>query len=74
MNQRTTAAVRRQAEYTTPSEVVTGVRQGAVTGAFLFNFAIDDIIQRTVDQCPAEIVLAPSGCPLADIEYANLKS
>ncbi|KAK6734589.1 hypothetical protein RB195_018027 [Necator americanus] len=28
---------------------------------FLFNFAIDDIMRmRTVDQCPADIVLAPS--------------
>ncbi|KAK6747858.1 hypothetical protein RB195_000822 [Necator americanus] len=71
MNQRTTAAVRTPAGCTTPFEVVTGVRQGAVAGPFLFNFAIDDIIRRTVDQCPADIVLAPSGCPLTDLEYAD---
>ncbi|KAK6763033.1 hypothetical protein RB195_023654 [Necator americanus] len=69
MNQRTTAAVRTLAGCTTPFEVVTGVRQGAVAGPFLFNFAIDDIMPRTVDQCPADIVLAPSGCPLTDLEY-----
>ncbi|KAK6735707.1 hypothetical protein RB195_018750 [Necator americanus] len=71
MNQRTTAAVRTPAGCTTPFEVVTGVRQGAVAGPFLFNFAIDDIMRRTVDQCPADIVLAPSGCPLTDLEYAD---
>ncbi|KAK6741352.1 hypothetical protein RB195_009287 [Necator americanus] len=69
MNQRTTAAVRTPC--TTPFEVVTGVRQGAVAGPFLFNFAIDDIMRRTVNQCPADIVLAPSGCPLTDLEYAD---
>ncbi|KAK6757561.1 hypothetical protein RB195_015398 [Necator americanus] len=71
MNQRTTAAVRTPAGCTTPFEVVTGVRQGAVVGPFLFNFAVDDIMRRTVDQCPADIVLAPSGCPLTDLEYAD---
>ncbi|KAK6745805.1 hypothetical protein RB195_012118 [Necator americanus] len=71
MNQRTTAAVRTPAGCTTPFEVVTGVRQGAVAGPFLFNFAIDDIMRRTVDQCPVDIVLAPSGYPWTDLEYAN---
>ncbi|KAK6763726.1 hypothetical protein RB195_024162 [Necator americanus] len=71
MNQRTTAAVRTPAGCKTPFEVVTGVRQGAVAGPFVFNFAIDDIMRRTVDQCPADIVLAPSGCPLTDLEYAD---
>ncbi|KAK6763392.1 hypothetical protein RB195_023915 [Necator americanus] len=71
MNQRITAAVRTPAGCTTPFEVVTGVRQRAVTGPFLFNFAIDDIMRRTVDQCPADIVLAPSGCPLTDLEYVD---
>ncbi|KAK6735273.1 hypothetical protein RB195_018452 [Necator americanus] len=71
MNQRTTAAVRTPAGCTAPFEVVTGVRQGAVAGPFLFNFAIDDIMRRTVDQCPADIVLALSGCLLTDLEYAD---
>ncbi|KAK6740914.1 hypothetical protein RB195_009018 [Necator americanus] len=71
MNQRTTAAVRTPAGCTTPFEVVTGARQGAVAGPFLFNFAIDDIMPRTVDKCPADIVLAPSGCPLTNVEYAD---
>ncbi|KAK6735558.1 hypothetical protein RB195_018647 [Necator americanus] len=70
MNQQATAAVRTPAGCTTPLEVVTAVRQGAVAGLFLFNFAIDDIMRRTVDQCLADIVLAPSG-PLADFEYAD---
>ncbi|KAK6764872.1 hypothetical protein RB195_024987 [Necator americanus] len=52
-------------------EMVTGVRQGAVAGPFLFYFAIDDIPRRTVGQCPANIVLAPSGCRLTDFEYAD---
>ncbi|KAK6733045.1 hypothetical protein RB195_017052 [Necator americanus] len=43
----------------------------AVAGPLLFNFAIDDITRRTVDQCPDDIVLAPSGCPLTDLEYAD---
>ncbi|KAK6760365.1 hypothetical protein RB195_021728 [Necator americanus] len=71
MNQRTTAAVRTPAGCTTPFEVVTGVRQGAVAGPFLFNFAIDDIMRRTVDQCPAGIILAPSGRPFTELEYAD---
>ncbi|KAK6752126.1 hypothetical protein RB195_003505 [Necator americanus] len=71
MNQRTTAAVRTRAGCTTPFEVVTGVRQGAVAGPFLFNFAIGDIMRRIVDQCPADIALAPSGCPLTDLDYAD---
>ncbi|KAK6757720.1 hypothetical protein RB195_015498 [Necator americanus] len=71
MNQRTTAAVRTPAGYTAPFEVVTGVRQGAVEGPFLFNFAIDNIMRRTVDQCSADIILAPSGRPLTDLEYAD---
>ncbi|KAK6737021.1 hypothetical protein RB195_019611 [Necator americanus] len=71
MNQRTIAAVRTPAGCTTPFEVVIGVRQGAVAGPFLFNFAIDDIMRRTVGHCPADIVLAPSGCPLTDLEYAD---
>ncbi|KAK6735678.1 hypothetical protein RB195_018731 [Necator americanus] len=61
MNQRISGAVRTAAGCITPFEVVTGVRQGELAGSFLFNFAIDDIMRRTVDQCPAEIVLAPSG-------------
>ncbi|KAK6762021.1 hypothetical protein RB195_022929 [Necator americanus] len=28
-------------------------------------------MRRTVDQCPADIVLAPSWCPLTDLEYAD---
>ncbi|KAK6734272.1 hypothetical protein RB195_017822 [Necator americanus] len=68
MNQRTAAAVRTPAGCTTPFEVVTGVRQGAVAGPFLFNFAVDDIMRRTIDKCPADIVLAPSGCSLTDLE------
>ncbi|KAK6751717.1 hypothetical protein RB195_003247 [Necator americanus] len=71
MNLRTTAAVRTPAGCATPFEMVTGVRQWAVAGPFLFNFAIDDIMRRTVDQCPADIVLAPSGCLLADLENAD---
>ncbi|KAK6741659.1 hypothetical protein RB195_009496 [Necator americanus] len=28
-------------------------------------------MRRTVDQCPADIVLAPSRCPLTNLEYAD---
>ncbi|KAK6741858.1 hypothetical protein RB195_009620 [Necator americanus] len=28
-------------------------------------------MRRAVDQCPADIVLAPSGCPFTDLEYAD---
>ncbi|KAK6736246.1 hypothetical protein RB195_019119 [Necator americanus] len=71
MNQRTTAAVRTPAGCTTPFEVVTGVRQGAVARPFLFNFAVDDIMRRTVGQCPGDTILATSGSPLTDLEYAG---
>ncbi|KAK6763974.1 hypothetical protein RB195_024345 [Necator americanus] len=69
LNQRTTAAVRTPAGCTTPSEAVTGVRQGAVAGPFQFNFATDDIMRKTVSQCPA--ILAPSGRPLTILAYAD---
>ncbi|KAK6746464.1 hypothetical protein RB195_012515 [Necator americanus] len=42
------------------SRTVTGVRQRAVAGPFLFNFVIDYIMRRTVDQSPVDIVLAPA--------------
>ncbi|KAK6732067.1 hypothetical protein RB195_016439 [Necator americanus] len=71
MNQRITAAVRTLAGCTIPFELVTEVRQGAVAGPFLFHFAIDDIMRRTVDQYPANIILAPSGRPLTNLEYAD---
>ncbi|KAK6760489.1 hypothetical protein RB195_021815 [Necator americanus] len=71
MNQQTTAAVQTTDGYTTPFEVVNGVRQEAVARPFLLNFAIDDIMRRTVDRCPADIVFASSGCPLTDLEYAH---
>ncbi|KAK6755003.1 hypothetical protein RB195_013772 [Necator americanus] len=38
---------------------------------FLFNFAVGDIMRRRVDQCPNNIGLALSKCPLTDLEYAN---
>ncbi|KAK6761228.1 hypothetical protein RB195_022334 [Necator americanus] len=69
MNQRTVAAVLTPDGCTTQFEVVTGVRQEAVEEPFLFNFAIDDIVRETVEQRPANVVLAPSGCPLSDLEY-----
>ncbi|KAK6748093.1 hypothetical protein RB195_000989 [Necator americanus] len=71
MNQRTTAAVRTPAGCTTPFEVVTGVRQEAVAGPFLLNFAIEDTMLRTVDRCLADIILGPSGRSLTDLEYAD---
>ncbi|KAK6729060.1 hypothetical protein RB195_006235 [Necator americanus] len=71
MNQRTNVDVPTPAGCKTPFEVVTGVRQRAVAGTFLFNFAINDIMRRRVDKCPADIILASSGCPLTDIEYAE---
>ncbi|KAK6757792.1 hypothetical protein RB195_015548 [Necator americanus] len=53
MNEQASAPIRTPAGYATPFEVVTGVGQGAVAGPFLFNFAIDDIMRRRVDGCPA---------------------
>ncbi|KAK6746776.1 hypothetical protein RB195_000190 [Necator americanus] len=58
------------AKYLRPLEVVAGLLQEAVVGYFFFNFAFDDVIRSTVDQCPVDIALAPSGCPLTDLEYA----
>ncbi|KAK6742187.1 hypothetical protein RB195_009823 [Necator americanus] len=55
----------------TIEQVVTGVREAAVAGRLLFNFVIDDIMRRTVYQCPAYIVLAPSECPFTDLEYTD---
>ncbi|KAK6744086.1 hypothetical protein RB195_011034 [Necator americanus] len=43
----------------------------AEAGPFLFNLAIDDIMRRTVDLRPSDVVIAPSGRPLTDLEYAN---
>ncbi|KAK6750422.1 hypothetical protein RB195_002416 [Necator americanus] len=71
MNQTTIAAVRTPAGCTTPFEVVTGVRQRAVAGPFLFKFVIDDIMRRTIDQCTADIVLA--GRPLTDLQSLDVE-
>ncbi|KAK6755328.1 hypothetical protein RB195_013978 [Necator americanus] len=56
---------------TAPFNGVAGVRQEATAEAFLPNFSIDDIVGRTVDQCPSDIVLAQSGCPLTDLEHVD---
>ncbi|KAK6733276.1 hypothetical protein RB195_017181 [Necator americanus] len=64
MNQPTTAhgdsnTIRMQNTF----DLVTGVGQRQGTGverSFLFNFAIDNIMNRTVYQCPADIILAPA--------------
>ncbi|KAK6747880.1 hypothetical protein RB195_000838 [Necator americanus] len=63
--------VRTSAVCTTPFETVTEVRQGAVAGSFLFNSAIKDIMRGTVNQCRADIILAPSGRALTDFEHAD---
>ncbi|KAK6727344.1 hypothetical protein RB195_005190 [Necator americanus] len=54
MNRRTTAADRKPTGFTSPFEVDTEVRQGTVAGPLLFNFAVDDIIRRTVEQSPVD--------------------
>ncbi|KAK6763048.1 hypothetical protein RB195_023663 [Necator americanus] len=64
INQRKTAAVRTPAGCTTPFEVVTGVRQGAVAGAFLSNFAIYDIMRRTADDV---VIFAKSSTKLQHV-------
>ncbi|KAK6728614.1 hypothetical protein RB195_005951 [Necator americanus] len=47
------------------------MRQEAVATPYLFNFAIDDIMRRTVEQCPTDVILARSARPSVDLEYAN---
>ncbi|KAK6760740.1 hypothetical protein RB195_021985 [Necator americanus] len=42
-----------------------------MAGPFLFNFAVDEIMRRTVEQCPADVILVPSAHPLVNREYAN---
>ena len=61
MNKATTAAVCTPVGFTSAFEVKTGVRQGAVAGPFLFNFAVDDIMRRVAEQFPADVILTPSG-------------
>ncbi|KAK6761126.1 hypothetical protein RB195_022262 [Necator americanus] len=68
MSQRTTAAVQTPAGCTTLFEVVTEVRQGAVAGSFSFNFAIDDIMRRTVS---CRYHSSSISIPLTDLEYAD---
>ncbi|KAK6763610.1 hypothetical protein RB195_024071 [Necator americanus] len=71
MNRRTTATARTPAEFTPPLEVKSGVTRGAVVVPFVFNFAVDDIMRRTVEQVFADISLAPSARLLVDLEYAD---
>ncbi|KAK6755602.1 hypothetical protein RB195_014149 [Necator americanus] len=66
MHQRASAAVRIPAGCTTSFEMVTGVRQGTVGGPSLFNFAIDNVMERTVDQCTADVILT---IRTHDLEY-----
>ncbi|KAK6726884.1 hypothetical protein RB195_004902 [Necator americanus] len=46
------------------------MRQGAVAGPFLFNFAFDYLMRRTVDNCLTDIALEPLTCPLTDLNNA----
>ncbi|KAK6765613.1 hypothetical protein RB195_025496 [Necator americanus] len=71
MNRTTTAAVRTPAGYTTPFEVEAGVRQRVVAGPFLFNFVVEDMMQGTVKQCPADVISQPPARLLVDLEYAD---
>ncbi|KAK6735453.1 hypothetical protein RB195_018580 [Necator americanus] len=73
MNQRTRAIVRLLVGCTTLFEVVTGVRQGAVTGPFRLNFIIGDIIARTVEPNSSDdVILAPLGRLLTDLEWPTM--
>ncbi|KAK6760980.1 hypothetical protein RB195_022160 [Necator americanus] len=47
------------------------MRQEALVRQFLSNFAVDDIMRRTVEQCPADVILGPSARILVDLEYAD---
>ncbi|KAK6762248.1 hypothetical protein RB195_023093 [Necator americanus] len=71
MNGRTTPAVSTPAGCTTPFEMETGVRHGDLAGPFLLNFVVDDIMRRTGEQGPADVILASSARPLVDLEYAD---
>ncbi|KAK6739957.1 hypothetical protein RB195_008437 [Necator americanus] len=63
VNKRRIAALRTPAGCTTVL-VATGVSQGAVAGPFPFDFGINDIMRRTIDQGSADIVKALSRCLL----------
>ncbi|KAK6729040.1 hypothetical protein RB195_006223 [Necator americanus] len=65
------AAVRTLAGFTSSFEVEIGVRQRALAGPFLINFANDDIMERAVEQCLADVVAASSARPLVDIKYTG---
>ncbi|KAK6760654.1 hypothetical protein RB195_021929 [Necator americanus] len=71
MNRRTTAAVQTPAGCSIPFEVETGVSQEAVVRPFPFNVAVSDIMRRTVEQCHADVILAPSIRPLVELKYAH---
>ncbi|KAK6765420.1 hypothetical protein RB195_025369 [Necator americanus] len=71
MNRRTIAAVRTPAGCTTPFEVETGVRQGGVAGPFCPTFTVDGLMRRTTEQCPVDVILAPSPRVLVDVEYTD---
>ncbi|KAK6727443.1 hypothetical protein RB195_005249 [Necator americanus] len=40
-------------------------------GPFLFNFVVYDIMRRTVEQCLADVILAPFARTLVDLEYVD---
>ncbi|KAK6741949.1 hypothetical protein RB195_009682 [Necator americanus] len=62
---------RKFAGFTASFEVETGVRQWDAEEPFPFNLAVDDIMRRTVRQCPADVILAPSSRHWVDLEYAD---
>ncbi|KAK6733032.1 hypothetical protein RB195_017040 [Necator americanus] len=68
MIKRTTATVGR---CTISFKAVIGLRLREVARSFIFKFAIDDIMRRTDDQYPPDIILATSVCPLTDFEYTD---
>lgn len=68
---RTTAAVRTPCGITQQFAVRTGVRQGSVCGPLLFNYVIDDVMRRVVEECGGGVELHPTGRKVTDLDYAD---
>ncbi|MFH4978241.1 hypothetical protein AB6A40_004950 [Gnathostoma spinigerum] len=71
MNSNTIATVRTRARKSGKFLVDTGVREGSVLGPMLFNYVIDEMMRRAIQDYDNNTLLYPAEKELTDLEYTD---